>query len=214
MGMNILVFGDSNTWGWDPGNTLDNIRRLPDNVRWPAVMQTELGPKHRVIDEGLNGRTTVWDDPIEEYRCGKEHLIPLLDSHAPLDLAIIFLGTNDLKYRFGLTAEDVSFGAGLLVQKTLQRPGAFVDMEPIVLLVAPPLTGPLEGSIFEEMFRGSVEKSQEFGRLFKAQADAYGIEFFDAGQIVNSSPKDGIHLEPESHKALGMALAEKVRSIL
>ena len=78
-------------------------------------MQTELGPDYRVIDEGLNGRTTVWDDPIEEYRYGKQHLIPLLDTHAPLDLVVIFLGTNDLKSRYDLTAQDVSFGAGLSV---------------------------------------------------------------------------------------------------
>lgn len=211
---NVLIFGDSNTWGWDPANTLANINRLPVGVRWASIIKEELGENYNVIDEGLNGRTTVWDDPIEEYRCGKQHLIPLLDTHAPLDLVIIFLGTNDLKSRYDLTAEDVSFGAGLLVQKTLQRVGAFVNMLPKVLLIAPPPTGPLEGGIFAEMFKGSVEKSYELGKYYKLQADAYGVEFLDAGLHVKSSPKDGIHLDPDAHQILGIQIASKVKEIL
>jgi len=92
----IMIFGDSNTWGWNPANDLVNpLIRWDDDTRWAGVMQKELGDDYLVIPEGLNGRTSVWDDPIEEYRCGKDQIIPCLDSHAPIDLCIIFVGTND-----------------------------------------------------------------------------------------------------------------------
>ena len=123
---NVMIFGDSNTWGWDPSNDLvAAIKRWPDEVRWAGVLQAELGDDYKVIPEGLNGRTTVWDDPIEEYRCGKQQIIPLLDSHAPLDLVIIMIGTNDLKCRYTVTAQDIANGASLILDKTLAQVGAF-----------------------------------------------------------------------------------------
>lgn len=210
MEKNILIFGDSNTWGWDPNNTLATINRFPRNVRWPGVMQNILGDDYRVIDEGLNGRTTVWDDPIEEYRCGKQQLIPILDSHSPLDLVIIFLGTNDLKSRYDLTAEDVSFGAGLLVQKTLQHLGNQTK----ILLVAPPPLGKLESGIFAQMFKGAYETSLEFAKYFEIVAKTYNVEFINAGDYVVTSTKDSVHLEAEEHKKLGQSMAKKVKEIL
>jgi lysophospholipase L1-like esterase len=209
----ILIFGDSNTWGYDPESTPGNGKRFPIDVRWPGILQAELGTEYRVIDEGLGGRTTVREDPVEENRCGKQHLIPILDSHAPLHLVIIFLGTNDLKSRFNVTAHEISLGAGLLVQKTLERKKAFINREPKVLLVAPPPTAPLDGTIFEDLFKGALEKSLQFGKYFKAQAEAHGVDFFDCGQLICSSEKDGIHLDASTHKTLGLAMAAKIKDI-
>lgn len=96
----IVCYGDSNTWGYDPV-TMD---RLPITQRWTGVLAQELGAGYRVIEEGLNGRTTVWDDPIEGYKNGKEYLIPCLETHRPIDLITILLGTNDLKMRFSVSA--------------------------------------------------------------------------------------------------------------
>ena len=122
----ILIFGDSNTWGWNPCNDLiPPLKRWDDEVRWPGVMQKELGDDYLVIPEGLNGRTTVWNDPIEEYRCGKDQIIPCLDSHAPLDLVIIMVGTNDLKRRYTVSAQDIANGVGIIVDKTFHQAGAF-----------------------------------------------------------------------------------------
>ena len=102
----ILCYGDSNTWGYNPHTEL----RYPRAVRWTGVLQRGLGPAYHVIEEGLNGRTTVWDDPIEGYKSGKEYLVPCLETHKPMDLVVIMLGTNDLKHRFSLTAFDIATG--------------------------------------------------------------------------------------------------------
>jgi lysophospholipase L1-like esterase len=98
----ILCYGDSNTWGAVPLQSLELIERFGRSERWTGVLQRELGQAYEVIAEGCNGRTTVWEDPIEGYKNGKEYLIPCLDSHQPLDLVIIMLGTNDLKARFSI----------------------------------------------------------------------------------------------------------------
>lgn len=96
----ILCYGDSNTWGFEPVTR----NRYGRTERWTGILRQELGLDYDVIEEGLNGRTTVWDDPIEGHKNGKEQIIPILKSHQPLDLVTIMLGTNDLKRRFGLGA--------------------------------------------------------------------------------------------------------------
>ena len=99
----ILCFGDSNTWGFAPKDGY----RFDENTRWTGLVQKAL-PQYKIIEEGLNGRTALWDDPIEGYKNGKEYLIPCLASQSPLDLVILMLGTNDCKTRFALTASDVA----------------------------------------------------------------------------------------------------------
>lgn len=210
MKKNVLIFGDSNTWGWNPNNTLDNIQRFGKDVRWAGLIENLLGDDYNIVAEGLNGRTTVWDDPIEEYRCGKHHLVPMLDTHSPLDLVVIFLGTNDLKSRYSLTAEDVAFGAGLLVQKTIAHLGASIK----VLLVCPPPIGPLKRGIFTEMFKGGYETSLELGKYFEGVAKASNVEFIDLGKHVETSHVDSIHLDAENHKKLADVMAAKIKEIL
>lgn len=212
---NVMIFGDSNTWGWDPSNDLvEVIKRWPDDVRWAGVMQKELGADYKVIPEGLNGRTTVWDDPIEEYRCGKDHIIPLLDSHAPLDLVIIMIGTNDLKVRYSVSAQDIANGAGLILDKTLAQVGAFSPAGPKVLFIAPPPLGPVEDGLFSIMFAGNRKKSEEMTGQYKNVAESRGVSFFDASTVAKASDTDGLHMEKESHAALGLAIAKEVKKIL
>lgn len=215
MKKHVMIFGDSNTWGWKPSNDLISPpQRWDDEVRWPGVMQEALGSDYRVIQEGLNGRTTVWDDPIEEYRCGKAQLIPTLDIHAPLDLVIIMVGSNDLKARFGVLAEDVANGAGLLVEKTLSRADDFVGGKPKVLLICPPPLGPIEKAHFKHMFHGGVEKSKRLSAFFEAKAKQYGVAFFDAGTVIHSSEEDGLHLQADQHAILGKEVAGIVRQLI
>lgn len=212
---NVMIFGDSNTWGWDPSNDLVAvIKRWPDDVRWPGVMQKELGNEYKVIPEGLNGRTTVWNDPIEEYRCGKDQIIPLLDSHAPLDLVIIMIGTNDLKVRYSVSAQDIANGAGLILDRTLAQIGAFGPAGPKVLFVAPPPLGPVEKGIFGIMFAGNREKSEAMTAHYQNVAETRGVFYFDAATVAKASDADGLHMEKESHAALGQALAAEVKKIL
>ncbi len=149
----VLCYGDSNTWGYDPATQT----RYPRDVRWPGVLRKELGDDYLVIEEGLNGRTTVWDDPIELDKNGATYLRPCIQTHKPLDLVIIMLGTNDLKTRFSLPAYDIASGAGVLVDIVMKSDAGIDSSAPDVLLIAPPQA--VELTSFAEMFENAVEKS-------------------------------------------------------
>ena len=105
----ILCFGDSNTWGYNP----ENRQRFGPEERWTGILRNSLGEDYRVIEEGLNGRTTLWDDPIEGFKNGLDYLMPCLESHRPFDLITIMLGTNDLKCRFSVSAFDIAESVGV-----------------------------------------------------------------------------------------------------
>jgi lysophospholipase L1-like esterase len=204
----IVVFGDSNTWGSDPATG----GRLPRPQRWPSVLQRELGPDFEVIAEGLRGRTTVHDDPIEPYRCGADALPPCLMSHAPVDLVILALGCNDLKKRFSLSAFDIAEGAARLIFLARAYGEGPDGRLPRLLLIAPPPIAKLTG--FAEMFEGGAEKSRLLGERFRAVAEREGVAFLDAGQVIRCSDLDRIHYAVDQHELLGQAAAKAVRSAL
>src|SRR5271155_362381 len=156
----IVAFGDSNTWGYDPATGT----RFPPDVRWTGVMRRKLGGGHAVIEEGLNGRTTVFADPIEPDRRGADYLPPCLRSHAPLDLVIIALGCNDMKARFNVSAAEIAFGAERLVMMAGAEPVGPKGAPPRVLLVAPPPIAKLTS--FADMFRGGEPKSRAIAAAY------------------------------------------------
>ena len=204
----ILCYGDSNTWGYDPATQ----SRYPRDGRWPGVLRTELGEGYLVIEEGLNGRTTVWDDPIELDKNGATYLRPCIQTHKPLDLVTIMLGTNDLKTRFSLPAYDIASGAGVLVDIVRKSNTGIDGGAPQVLLIAPPQA--VELTAFAEMFEDAVEKSKGFAKHYRRVANEKGCHFLNAGEFVESSPLDGIHLESDMQAALGKAVTAKVKAIL
>lgn len=201
----VLCYGDSNTWGSDPATR----QRFAPDIRWTGVLQRALSDDYRVIEEGLNGRTTLWDDPIEPHRNGKRYLVPCLLSHLPLDMVTIMLGTNDLKRRFNLSASDIAQSAALLGEIATQTARTADGTVPPVLLIAPPVVTTLTN--LDQMFDGAVEKSRQFARYYRFFAETKGLRFFDAGSVVRSSELDGIHFEAEAHQALGQAIAAEVR---
>jgi lysophospholipase L1-like esterase len=204
----ILCFGDSNTWGYDPVAR----DRYEKDVRWTGVFGTALGTGYEVIEEGLNGRTTVWEDPIEGYKNGYSYLIPCLETHRPLDLVIIMLGTNDLKKRFNVSAFDIAQSAGVLVSVVMNSQAGRNGAAPQVLLVAPPPVATLTG--FAEMFEGAEPKSLKLGAYYHEVAEELGCGFVYAGEFIRSSEVDGIHFDPEEHAKLGKALAAKGQEML
>lgn len=110
---NVLCFGDSNTYGYDPAGMRDGTAvRYAQDVRWCGVAQRDLGEGWHVIEEGLNGRTTVRDDMchLDTNLNGIRALPMLLEAHKPLDAIVIMLGTNDCKTVFGVTASDIARG--------------------------------------------------------------------------------------------------------
>jgi lysophospholipase L1-like esterase len=204
----ILCFGDSNTWGWNAATKA----RLGRDERWPGILRQELGEGYLVTEEGLNGRTTVWDDPIEGYKNGKEYLIPCLETHRPLDLVIIMLGTNDLKKRFSVSAYDIAEGAGVLVNIAQTSKAGPDETNPPVLLIAPPPLAKLDE--YSDMFEDGTEKSKKLAKEYRRVAGEYGCHFLNAGDVIVSSDLDGIHLDPSQHRLLGQAVAGRVREIL
>jgi len=204
----ILCFGDSNTWGQNPLTK----ERYDDLTRWTRVLASALGAEYEVIEEGLNGRTTVWDDPIEGYKNGASYLVPCLETHRPLDLVVIMLGTNDLKKRFSLPASDIAEGAGVLVRLVLASTAGRGDKPPYVLLLAPPPIAAL--SDYADMFEEATPKSFKLGAQFQRIAEETNVSFLNTGEVIVSSAIDGIHLDPSEHAKLGHAVAGKVREIL
>ena len=211
----LLCFGDSNTWGFEPGT----MARYPRTVRWPGVAGTALGDGWQVVEAGLNGRTTVFEDPLGD-KAGVRHLGPVLESAAPVDVVVIALGTNDLKTRMAASAYEIAEGAGVLVDRvraSLAGPGGGA---PGVLLVAPPPIADVDGWAtrdpgayegFEQGWDGAVARSQAFAVQYARVARVRGVPFLDAGAHVRSSPVDGIHWTPAGHAAFGRAVAEAVR---
>ena len=202
----ILCFGDSNTWGHDPESGL----RLPEDKRWPGVLRLSLGLGYGIIEEGLPGRTTVFDDPLEPYKSGKEYLPPCLSSHSPVDLVILLLGTNDVQTRYNVSALEISLGIGVLIeliQGSSTGPG---NTAPEVLLLAPPPIGAVPQE-WAESYIGAESKSLQLARYYQRVADEYQCEFYDGSQSVVSSESDGVHWDTDQHEKLGKALAPLVR---
>lgn len=206
----IMCYGDSNTWGYEPGTG----QRYGRDVRWPGVLQRVLGQEYYVIEEGLCGRTTVWDDPVEGYKNGLSHLVPLLHSHAPLDLIIIMLGTNDLKCRFSVSAMDIALSVGRLVKTVRTSEMSFTGPPPEVLVVCPPAVHELEGMPFGAILEGGYEKSRQLYAAFTQVCEDIGVEMLCAGEYVEVSTVDAVHLTAEDHVSLGTAVASRVQSML
>lgn len=202
----ILLYGDSNTWGYDPRTE----GRYDETTRWAGVLARTLGAGYTIIEEGLNGRTTVLDDPLGEGKNGKTYLGPCLDSHWPLDVVVLMLGTNDLKHRFGLSAFDIAKGVRVLVETILTRGAGLEGGLPKLLLLSPPHLNP-QG--LGESFAGGVEKSHGLAACYEEVARELGCEFFDVATLIGSSPVDGVHWERNAHKRVGLELAQRVRSM-
>lgn len=209
----VLCFGDSNTYGAIPTLARVGRHRFTAERRWPGVLRKQLGRDWEVIEEGHPGRTTVLDDPIEgSHKSGLRGLQIALETHMPLDLVVLMLGTNDMKARFSVTAGDVADSIEILVRTILRSEARSGGAAPLVLVVSPPPM--LEVDWFGEMFRGGAAKSRHFAQHIGGAAKRCGAGFLDAGQIVESSTVDGIHLESAAHKALGGAIAKAVTAMM
>lgn len=216
----VLCYGDSNTYGTKPvdQNFLDtpfnpHDFRFPKEKRWTGILQKELGADHDVIEEGLNGRTTVLDDPIEGAdRNGLTYLPPCLESHAPIDLVVLMLGTNDLKARFSLTAFDIAMGIKVLID-TIKASGSGPGMRsPEILLLCPPPLGKLTDHA--GLFTDGVEESKKLAGNYKRIAKLFGCHFMDVGSVIKPSDDDGLHYEEQDVERLGLAVAQEVKRLL
>jgi len=208
----ILVYADSLSWGIVPNTR----RRLPFDLRWPGVMEAALcgsGLKVRVIEDCLNGRRTVWEDPFKPGRNGLTGLEQRIEIHAPLALVILMLGTNDFQSMHEHNAWHSSQGIQALVTAIRTAPVEPGMPVPPVLVVAPPAIQTPKGPIAPK-FAGGENKCLGLADAYRQVCQTLGCHFCDAGKITTSSKVDGIHLDQDQHLILGNELARVVRPIL
>lgn len=207
----LMCFGDSNTYGAPPIVELGRALRFDTATRWPRVMAAQTGVD--LVEEGLPGRTTMFDDPIMgAHMNGQTGLKIALESHGPLDLLVIMLGTNDVKARFTALPAQVQGGMASLLDIAQHfmmqaRHGGFE-----ILVIAPPPV--LEQGPIRNEFFGGAARSAPLAGLYAELAAKRGVHFMDAGAHIAVSPIDGVHFDAPAHIALGRAVAEKVRAIL
>ncbi len=204
----ILCFGDSNTWGYTPKTK----ERYSKNIRWSSLLQKKLGDNYEIIEEGLNSRTTRLDDPKNEGKNGKAYLLPCLESQNPVDIIILFLGTNDLKERFNCTSNQIAEGIEELLEiiktKAIDKDN---NMSKIILVCPTIVDESVEGT--EEKYLGAEEKSRKLPGLYEQIAKKWNISFLNLQEHLTPSKKDGYHLDPESHQKISELFFEIISSL-
>ena len=216
MKKHILCLGDSNTHGYcaDPGDTADGGIRFNENERWTRLLQKALGEDYLVIEEGLSGRTTCFDDPIHEGLNALDYIYPCLKSHEAVDLLIIMLGTNDTKDRFYASAGCIAIGMARLVKKAMATE-CWGGKAPNILVVAPPPIGEgmLQSFVAETMGNLCVEKSRQLAHYYKEQCELIGCHFMDADGC-EFNKVDYMHLTRKGHAQLAERFAQLVPQLV
>ncbi len=212
----IMVFGDSNTWGFQPSIT---TRYAPD-VRWTGVLSKALGNQYEIIEEGLTCRTV----DITDTSCGfggaatngKEYLPPAIVSHAPLDLVVVMLGTNDTRKDYKHTTQMIADGLMGLAYIVVSTTDVYRNYTPPkVLIVSPVPLGKISSNYAQFFDANSVEKSKQLAGVVTPMAAAAGFAFFDAATVVSTvDGDDGVHLSADAHAKLGKALFTPVINAL
>jgi lysophospholipase L1-like esterase len=208
----ILVYSDSLSWGIIPNTR----RRLKFVERWPGAMEDQLiraGRSVRVIEDCLNGRRTVWDDPFKPGRNGLAGLQQRVEINSPLALVILLLGTNDFQSMHAFNAWHSAQGTATLVRAIRAAPIEPGMPVPPVLIVAPPPVRTPRGAIAPK-FEGAALKGKDLAAELEKVAAELGCPFVDAGRIVTTSAVDGVHLDADQHLVLAHALAQKVAALL
>ena len=212
MKKHIVCYGDSNTHGYRAADD----GRFGEDERWTQLLQKKLGEDYLIIEEGLSGRTTCFDDPIHEGLSGLDYIYPCLMSHEPVDLLIIMLGTNDTKERFGASAACIALGLKRLIAKAIATTDCWRNHKSNILIVTPKnIEKEYEATaVGATMGRGCAEKSEGLGPEFEKIAVMMGCHYFDANTVVHENNRiDYMHLTEEGHEALASALAEFIKNL-
>jgi lysophospholipase L1-like esterase len=207
----VLVYSDSLSWGIVPGTR----KRLPFDARWPGVMEITLREQRhsvRVIEDCLNGRRTVWDDPFKPGRNGLVGLAQRIEINSPLALVLLMLGTNDLQSMHPHTASHAAQGMATLVTAIRHAPIEPGMPVPPVLVIAPPPVQNPRGPIAAK-FVGAAAKAVGLAEAYRGTAAELGCHFFDSGSVTGASTVDGVHLDADQHLTLGKALARVVAAL-
>src|SRR5579883_657840 len=197
MAFRIFVYGDSMSWAIVPMTR----KRFPLESRWPGVMQNTLksaGVAVQLIEDCLNGRRTVWDDPFKAGRNGLVGLGTRMEINSPLDLVILMLGVNDFQSMHSYNAWHSAQGVGALVKAIREAPIEPGMPIPPILVIAPPPTHNPQGPLAPK-FEGAEAKCKGLADAFRELAAALECHFFDAATATSASRVDGIHLDEDQH---------------
>jgi lysophospholipase L1-like esterase len=207
----ILVYSDSLAWGIIPLSR----KRLPFEARWPGVMELALGEAGhpvRVVEDCLNGRRTVWEDPFKPGRNGLAGLAQRIEIHSPLALVILMLGTNDFQSMHPHTAWHAAQGIAALVDVIRRAPiEPGMPVPPVLVVAPPPIVSP-RGPIAAK-FENAAAKSAGLAAAYGEITAQLGCHFFDAGAVTDASTVDGVHLDADQHQRLGMSLAAFIATL-
>lgn len=221
MNKSILFYGDSNTWGSN-GDTATSaiLPRIPRELRYTGVLQNaliKLGIDCDILDEGLPGRTTALDDPLGEYKNGKRYILPCVLSHAPLDLVVIMLGTNDTQLCYEWPAVYSAAGIRELI-RLVRFAACGTDPKtknPEILIISPIHIGDqIANSPLGDLFNdSSIASTKLFCKFYSQIALEEKCIFIDAAKFASASD-DGVHMDISGHTALGLGLLNKIKGIL
>ena len=216
----ILCYGDSNTWGcigkWVESS--EPSQRYDTDTRWPTVAQKALGEKFHIIEEGLGGRTTIYVHPTEPWKNGEPYLTPCLHTHRPLDLVVVMLGTNDLQIKKDITEEELPIGITRLVDIIQSNRKCGRDKIPPKILIIAPIevrpSAPNGRVAVYQKFRCDIGRNLSLllPEVYEKVAREKGCYFLNAQEFAQPGPADGVHFDAESHIRLGHAVADFIRS--
>lgn len=201
----VLCFGDSNTFGYNP----EDGTRYSENVRWTGILRTLLEKENiHIIEEGLVGRTTVFEDGLRPGRKGIDYLVPLLESHHPVDQLILMLGTNDCKSIYNASATVIGLGIERLIKAARQFNPTLE-----ILLISPIYLG---DDVWKEEYdpefnQESVVVSKQLKEAYRKIADEYDCCFLAASDVAEPSTVDEEHLNEQGHAKLAQAIYQKIR---
>ncbi|MBX9839067.1 MAG: hypothetical protein K2X69_12245 [Silvanigrellaceae bacterium] len=208
----ILYYGDSNVWGFVPGSFNSETKlakRHKKNQLWTTILQNKLGDDYEVFSDGINGRTTDLDEmnPGRSFRNGFALLGCSLEIHYPINLIILWLGTNDTKKQFNRAAIEIKKGLQKIVTLIKESLSGQNACAPKILIICPP---PITENLHPEFNDDAIKKSKELSKLYYDLSIEMQCEFLDAGLSIQSSVIDGIHLDSNSCYIIGNRIAEKL----
>lgn len=209
----ILCYGDSNTWGYISGS---NHQRYGSTERYPKILAKLLGSNFEIIEEGLNSRTLISEDkrPGKEGKNGYNYLIPCLDTHDPLDLVVLMLGTNELKFAYQKTPEEIGVVLeNFFITTILNRKSQITKKTPKLLLIAPPIDN--ENTTYckeNNKYLNASKKSQELNQIYENLAHKYHCHYIS--NVGLETGVDGIHLTKESHNLLANKIQKEIEEMI
>ena len=211
----IVCFGDSNTWGYNP----ENGTRYGDDIRWTKLLEKMLGGDFRIIEEGQNGRTIANQDPWEwGTKCGMDQILPIIESHMPMEALVIMLGSNDLKSKFNLPAPDIAGSLQNMLKNVKAHCKYYLNNPDLkILIISPPAIGNnFANSPFAEFFDADsvINKSKELAKWYKIVAEQFNCYFLNATNEISGGDADSLHISPEGHATLANMVYGKICEML